>query len=95
MLLNEAAMRAGSGGALPPLGRPSCMALPAALAKGTVSSLGCIGNRVYTGLGEDELYVAVPGADLEKVAAALETIVSANQALEEYARGRRAELATI
>lgn len=94
MLLNEAAMRAGSGGALPPLGRPTCMALPAALAKGTVSSLGCIGNRVYTGLGEDELYVAVPGADLEKVAKALETIVSANQALEEYARGRRAQLAT-
>jgi uncharacterized protein (DUF169 family) len=94
MLLNEAAMRVGSGGALPPLGRPTCMALPAALAKGTVSSLGCIGNRVYTGLGEDELYVAVPGADLEKVAKALETIVSANQALEEYARGRRAQLAT-
>ena len=94
MLLNEAAMRAGSGGALPPLGRPTCMALPAALEKGTVSSLGCIGNRVYTGLGEDELYVAVPGADLEKVAAALSTIVSANQALEEYARGRRAHLAT-
>jgi uncharacterized protein (DUF169 family) len=95
MLLNEAAMRAGSGGALPPLGRPTCMALPAALEKGTVSSLGCIGNRVYTGLGEDELYVAVPGADLEKVAAALSTIVSANQALEEYARGRRAQLATV
>ena len=94
MLLNEAAMRAGSGGALPPLGRPACMALPASLEKGTVSSLGCIGNRVYTGLGEDELYVAVPGADLEKVAAALATIVSANQALEEYARGRRAQLAT-
>ena len=34
MLLNEAAMRAGSGGMLPPLGRPSCMALPAALAWG-------------------------------------------------------------
>ena len=94
MLLNEAAMRAGSGGALPPLGRPACMALPVSLEKGTVSSLGCIGNRVYTGLGEDELYVAVPGADLEKVAAALATIVSANQALEEYARGRRAQLAT-
>jgi uncharacterized protein (DUF169 family) len=94
MLLNEAAMRAGSGGALPPLGRPSCMALPAALEKGTVSSLGCIGNRVYTGLGQDELYVAVPGADLEKVAAALTTIVSANNALEQYARDRQAQLAT-
>ena len=95
MLLNEAAMRAGSGGALPPLGRPSCMALPAALEKGTVSSLGCIGNRVYTGLGEDEMYVAVPGSDLEKVASALEIIVSANKALEEYAHGRRTELSTV
>jgi len=94
MLLNEAAMRAGSGGALPPLGRPTCMALPAALEKGTVSSLGCIGNRVYTGLGEDELYVVVPGADLAKVATALQTIVSANQALEECARNRRVQLAT-
>jgi uncharacterized protein (DUF169 family) len=95
MLLNEAAMRVGSGGALPPLGRPSCMALPAAMAQGTVSCLGCAGNRVYTGLGEDELYVAVPGADLEKVASALEIIVSANQAIGEYARGRRAELSTM
>jgi uncharacterized protein (DUF169 family) len=95
MLLNEAAMRVGSGGALPPLGRPTCMALPAALSKGTVSSLGCIGNRVYTGLSEDELYVAIPGADLEKVAAALDIIVSANKALEEYATGRRKELATV
>jgi uncharacterized protein (DUF169 family) len=94
MLLNEAAMRAGSGGTLPPLGRPTCMALPAALDRGTVSSLGCIGNRVYTGLGDDELYVAVPGADLEKVAAALDIIVSANQALEQYAQDRRAQLAT-
>jgi uncharacterized protein (DUF169 family) len=94
MLLNEAALRAGSGGALPPLGRPTCMALPASLEKGTVSSFGCIGNRVYTDLEEDELYVAVPGADLEKVAGALSTIVSANRALEEYARGRRAQLAT-
>jgi uncharacterized protein (DUF169 family) len=94
MLLNEAAMRVGSGGALPPLGRPSCMALPAALETGTVSSLGCTGNRVYTGLGEDELYVAVPGKDLERVAAALETIVGANQAIEEYARGRLTQLST-
>ena len=54
-----------------------------------MSSLGCTGNRVYTGLREDELYVAVPGADLEKVAGALEIIVSANQAIADYARERR------
>jgi uncharacterized protein (DUF169 family) len=94
MLLNEAAMRVGSGGAMPPLGRPACMALPAALDKGTVSSLGCIGSRVYTGLGEDELFVVVPGKDLEEVATALDTIVTANVAIGEFARGRRAQLAT-
>ncbi len=71
------------------------MALPAALEKGTVSSLGCIGNRVYTGIGEDELYVVVPGKDLERVAGALRTIVDANRAIEEYARERNAQLATI
>jgi uncharacterized protein (DUF169 family) len=95
MLLQEAAIRAGAGAALPILGRPTCMALPAALAHGTVSSLGCIGNRVYTDLGADELYVAVPGPKLEPVAGALEVISSANAALEEYARGRRSSLSTI
>jgi len=94
MLLNEAAGRARIGIGAPALGRPTCMALPASLRAGSILSLGCMGNRVYTGLGEDELYVAVPGADLEKVATALSTIVSANRALEEYAKGRRTQLAT-
>ena len=94
MLLNEASIRAGVSGAMPLLGRPSCMAIPAALAHGTVSSLGCIGNRVYTNLGADELYVVVPGAKLDAVSDALGIIASANSALEEYARGRQAALST-
>ena len=94
MLLQEATLRAGKPGALPPLGRPTCMALPAALAHGTVTSLGCIGNRVYTGLSDDDLYVAIPGADLPEVADALEVITSANAELNAYARDRRARLST-
>jgi uncharacterized protein (DUF169 family) len=70
------------------------MALPAALLHGTVSSLGCIGNRVYTDLEEGELYVAVPGTKIEAVAQALGIIASANATLEEYARGRQASLST-
>jgi uncharacterized protein (DUF169 family) len=54
-----------------------------------VASSGCIGNRVYTGIGDDELYVAVPGRDLERVAAEVETIVAANSKLADYHRGRR------
>jgi uncharacterized protein (DUF169 family) len=95
MLLNEASTRASASSPLPLLGRPSCMALPAALALGTVTSLGCIGNRVYTGLGVDELYIVVPGAKLEAVSDALGIITSANASLEEYARGRQASLSTL
>src|SRR5208337_3118204 len=95
MLLQEAANRAGVGSGAPALGRPTCMALPAALQHGAITSLGCIGNRVYTGLGEDELYVVLRGADLAKVATALKTICSANAALQDYAKGRREQLSTL
>jgi uncharacterized protein (DUF169 family) len=95
MLLNEASLRAGASATLPMLGRPTCMALPAALLHGTVSSLGCIGNRVYTAIGDDELYVAVPGAKLQAVSDALGVIKSANASLEEFARGRHVSLSTV
>ena len=94
MLLNEASIRAGAASTLPLLGRPSCMALPAAMVHGTVTSLACIGNRVYTGLGEGELYVVVPGPKLEAVSEALGIISTANTTLEEFARARHVSLST-
>ena len=94
MLFNEAANRAGVASGAPALGRPTCMALPASMQHGAILSLGCMGNRFYTGLGEDEMYIVVRGKDVESVASALGIISSANAALNEYAVGRRAELAT-
>ncbi|HSB11137.1 MAG TPA: DUF169 domain-containing protein [Blastocatellia bacterium] len=94
MLLQEAALRAGVAAQVSLLGRPTCMALPAALAEGVVASTGCIGNRVYTDLGEDELYVAVPGKDLQKIADEAANIATANARLAEYHSGRRRTLAT-
>ena len=94
MLLLEAAGRAGVTTQPGLLGRPTCMALPAALAGGTIASTACIGNRVYTDLGDDELYVAIPGRDLARVAAELTTIIAANDTLADYHRGRRRTLAT-
>jgi len=94
MLLQEAANRAGVGSGAPALGRPTCMALPASIQHGAMTSLGCIGNRVYTGLGEDELYVVLRGRDVAKVVEALKTIASANAALQDYAEGRREQLST-
>ena len=89
MLLAEAALRAGVTAAPPLFARPTCMALPAALSQGMVSSTACIGNRVYTDMSEDELYVVVPGKDLARIAAESETIASANEKLAEYHRAKR------
>ena len=94
MLLNDHAIRAGAAATLPLLGRTSCIALPAAMQHGAVSSLGCIGNRVYTGLGEDELYIVVPGEKVAVVAEVLNVITTANAGLEEYARSRHVSLST-
>lgn len=94
MLLQEAATRAGVGVTAPLFGRPTCAALPAALSGGVVASTGCVGNRVYTDLGDDELYVAVPGRDLPRVAGSLDVIVTANTTLRDYHRDRRRTLAT-
>jgi uncharacterized protein (DUF169 family) len=95
MLLQEAANRAGVGTGAPALGRPTCMALPASLEHGAILSLGCIGNRVYTGLGEGEMYVVLRGKDVAAVTEALTTIGNANVALRDYAKGRRELLSTI
>jgi uncharacterized protein (DUF169 family) len=93
MLLHEAATRAAKQ-VLPLLGRPTCMAIPAALSGGVASSLGCIGNRVYTGIADDQFYTVVAGTDLNAIVGELDTIVSANVPLAEYHQGRRAALAT-
>ncbi|MEP6914186.1 MAG: DUF169 domain-containing protein [Acidobacteriota bacterium] len=92
MRLQEAATRAGAAAPLPLLGRPTCMALPAALLHGAVMSSGCIGNRVYTGLGEDELYLMVPGRRLGEIVEQLATIEAANTTLASYHQERRMTL---
>lgn len=91
MLLAEASAAAGKGGgaALP---RPTCMAIAAAHANGTTLSLACIGNRVYTDLGDDQFYAMVRGSDLADVAGALQRVVSANEQLATYHRGRKLQL---
>lgn len=92
MILQEAAIRAGVAATLNALGRPTCMALPAALAHGMVASTGCIGNRVYTGAEEGELYAVVPGRDLARVADESATIKLANAELLKYHQARRQQL---
>jgi uncharacterized protein (DUF169 family) len=94
MLLLEAVQRAGVPSQAPPVGRPTCAAIPMALVQGAVTSVGCIGNRIYTDLGDDEVYVAVPGRELFRIADEVQTIAAANATLADYHRNRRQALST-
>jgi uncharacterized protein (DUF169 family) len=93
MLLSEAARAAGVFEAGTVMGRPACGMLPQVLQSGSsAASVGCIGNRVYTDLPDDELYLTVPGMKLPDVLEELGTIVRANAELEKFHRQRAATL---
>jgi uncharacterized protein (DUF169 family) len=91
MLLHEAATRS-SIDVQPLFGRPTCMAIPAAMSQSVANSFGCVGNRVYTDLSGNELYSVVSGTQLGILTDQLATIVSANAALTAYHTDRRATL---
>jgi uncharacterized protein (DUF169 family) len=91
MMLAEAAQAAGIAQEGAVMGRPACAMLPAVMQSGrSATSLGCIGNRVYTGLGDGEFYYAIPAAKLGEVVEKLAVIVNANQKLEEFHQLRNA-----
>ncbi len=92
MLLQEAAARASVRAQNSLYARPTCMAIPATMSGGATASSACVGNRVYTDLAENELYIMVPGADLPKISDELNTILEANAKLNEYHQQRKAEL---
>ena len=70
--------------------------LPQALKASTgVASVGCIGNRVYTGLDDGEMYMTVPGAKLAGLLENLGATLNANAELEKFHRQRAAALERI
>jgi uncharacterized protein (DUF169 family) len=91
MILYEAAIKAGAGSALTgTLGRPACAVLPLAHnGDSPALSLGCKGNRTFTGLPEGELYVCVPAGKWEAVAGKLIETLSANDVLGTFYEGRK------
>ncbi len=89
MLLAEAARAADAFSGTGIMGRPACAMIPQAVnSSAGVASFGCVGNRVYTSLSDDELYVAIPRAGLEKTLDRLAAILNANTELEAFHRQR-------
>jgi uncharacterized protein (DUF169 family) len=86
MMMYEAALKAGAGNALMnTLGRPACAVLPLAKKSGLASiSLGCIGNRLRTGIGDEEMYLAIPGDKWELVLDGALQALMANERMTDY-----------
>jgi uncharacterized protein (DUF169 family) len=86
MLLYEIAVRAGAANGLTNiLGRPGCAVLPLTKAQDTTClSFGCKGNRMFTGLPDEEMYVSVPGSHWDAVVEQASTLQRANAAMEQH-----------
>jgi uncharacterized protein (DUF169 family) len=79
---------------MPAFGRPSCAALPAALAKSqSTLSLGCLGMRIFTDVSHDQLLAVLPGSKIEELSRALESVAAANQTMGEYYHATKAKYA--
>jgi uncharacterized protein (DUF169 family) len=96
MLLYEAAVKAGAGNALTnALGRPACAVLPLTMmTEATSISLGCKGNRTFTGLADDEMYVSVPADKFTAVMERLSEAHEANCAMAKYYEEKKAKFAS-
>jgi uncharacterized protein (DUF169 family) len=76
------------------IGRPACGIVPEALSSGkAVLSLGCIGNRVYTGLQDGDGYFAIPGNALAAICDNLAAILKANDTLAAFHAQRQSQFA--
>src|SRR5262249_51829571 len=86
MLIYETALRAGAGAALPhALGRPACAVVPLAGKTGLTSlSLGCMGNRTFAGLPDEEMYVCIPSASWGSLVNKLHEVGRANSAMKQF-----------
>lgn len=72
-------------------GKPQCQILPRAAEAGVIAaSMGCALSRARTGMGDDELTVAIPGDRVAEVVEALELVTGADHAVVEYALADKA-----
>jgi uncharacterized protein (DUF169 family) len=95
MLWSEAAGGASWATAVPSgvLGRPACAAIPAAIDRGMPAlSLGCMGMRTFTRIGDDRLLAVIPGTKLAAFTAAIGRAAAINQGMQSFYEGRLAAL---
>ena len=92
MIIQEAAMRKHIGVHIAPLSQPTCMSLHYVMEDKAVTTAGCMGNRVFNALKEEEMYMLLPGRLLQKVADELQNIATANSKLAEQYLQKRSDI---
>jgi uncharacterized protein (DUF169 family) len=81
-----------SSQAVPVNGRPMCAVVPTLNQGAPVAvSIGCIGSRIYTQMGDDQMVVGIRGDFLGEFATRLRTIVHANAVVRDEDAGRKAK----
>jgi uncharacterized protein (DUF169 family) len=92
-LVYEAALKAGiARGSVDATSRPSCAILPASAKTELITiSFGCRGNRTFTTLGDDEMYVAIPGARWEDFLDRLIEVQRSNLTMGNYYQAQAAK----
>jgi len=97
MLIYETAVRSGAGATMTnTLGRPACAVVPLTRKTGLATlSLGCMGNRTFTGLPDEELYVCIPSAHWSNMVSKLTEIGKANSEMQQHYRNHQAQFATV
>jgi uncharacterized protein (DUF169 family) len=92
-LVFEAALKAGiARGSVGATSRPSCAILPASARTEVVSiSFGCRGNRTFTTVGDDEMYVAIPGLRWDEFVDRLIEVQRSNLTMGNYYQAQAAK----
>ena len=66
-------------------GRPGCAAIPLAINNGKISySLGCIGMRTFTNVDDNFFLTVVPESVLKDLEEKIDSLISANQIMQEF-----------
>jgi uncharacterized protein (DUF169 family) len=96
MIYNEAAGSANWTSDGPAVfGRPTCAALPAAMASSRPAmSLGCVGMRTFTQVPEDLMLGVIPAGEADTFLDAIDTAVRANEAMRPFYESQRARFVT-
>lgn len=96
-LIYEAALKAGAAQIMnAAFSRPSCAILPVSAKEQVLAlSFGCKGNRTFTGLPDEEMYISLPAAKWDEITDRLLEVHRSNLTMGTFYQAHRAKFAKV